>query len=233
MEASPSDVALLAAVGQRDLEYGDLGQALARLSPEMRAVIHAHLVAAASAFRGRWLAGIAAVLAFAGATAALGHSRGMWVFVAVAPLIPCIAVAISYDPRIDPALQPEVVTPYPVLRLVLLRSVAILAFALPAVALAGLLVPGWAPSIWLLPALGFVAVVLALSTWMSPLRSAIGVSLAWLAIVWFLVAQAGSPDAALQARFQAGYVILAMASIAIFFVRARHLRELRPRRNWS
>ncbi len=193
----------------------------------------AHLVAAASAFRGRWLAGIAAVLAFAGATAALGHSRGMWVFVAVAPLIPCVAVAISYDPRIDPALQPEVVTPYPVLRLVLLRSVAILAIALPAVALAGLLVPGWAPSIWLLPALGFAAVVLALSTWMSPLRSAIGVSLAWLAIVWFLVAQAGSPDAVLQARFQAGYVVLAMASIAVFFVRARHLRELRPRRNWS
>ena len=148
-------------------------------------------------------------------------------------MIPCVAVAISYNPRIDPALQPEVVTPYPVLRLVLLRSVAILAIALPAVALAGLLVPGWAPSIWLLPALGFVAVVLALSTWMSPLRSAIGVSLAWLAIVWFLVAQAGSPDAVLQARFQAGYVVLAMASIAIFFVRARHLRELRPRRNWS
>lgn len=53
-------------------------------------------------------------------------------------MIPCVAVAISYNPRIDPALQPEVVTPYPVLRLVLLRSVAILAIALPAVALAGL-----------------------------------------------------------------------------------------------
>lgn len=68
-------------------------------------------------------------------------------------MIPCVAVAISYDPRIDPALQPEVVTPYPVLRLVLLRSVAILAIALPAVALAGLLVPGWAPSICLAAAI--------------------------------------------------------------------------------
>jgi hypothetical protein len=193
----------------------------------------ARLVATASAFRGRWLAGIAAVLAFAATTAALGQSRGMWAFLAIAPLIPCVAVAISYDPRIDPALQPEVVTPYPVLRLVLLRSVAILAVALPAVALAGLLVPGWAPTTWLLPAFGFAAVVLALSTWMSPLRAAIGVSLAWLAIVWLLVARAGTPDAVLQARFQGGYVILAIASITIFFVRARHLRELRPRRNWS
>jgi hypothetical protein len=94
-------------------------------------------------------------------------------------------------------------------------------------------VPGWAPTTWLLPAFGFAAVVLALSTWMSPLRAAIGVSLAWLAIVWLLVARAGTPDAVLQARFQGGYVILAIASITIFFVRARHLRELRPRRNWS
>ena len=193
----------------------------------------ARLVATASAFRGRWLAGIAAVLAFAATTAALGQSRGLWAFLAVAPLIPGVAVAISYDPRIDPALQPEVVTPYPVLRLVLLRSVAILAVALPAVALAGLLVPGWAPTTWLLPAFGFAAVVLALSTWMSPLRAAIGVSLAWLAIVWLLVTRAGTPDAVLQARFQGGYLVLAIASITIFFARARHLRELRPRRNWS
>ena len=193
----------------------------------------ARLVAAASAFRGRWLAGIAAVLVFAGATAALGHSRGMWLFLVVAPLMPCVAVAISYDPRIDPALQPEVVAPYPVLRLVLLRAVAILAVALPAVALAGLLVPGWAPSTWLLPAFGFAAVVLALSTWMSPLRATIGVSLAWLFVVWMLMLRAGSPDTVLEARSQAIYVGLAIVSIIVFVVRGRHLRELRPKRNWS
>ena len=193
----------------------------------------ARLVAAASAFRGRWLAGIAAVLAFASITAALGHSHGMWLFLTVAPLIPCVAVAVSYDPGIDPALQPELVTPYPALRLVLLRAVAVLVIALPVVALAGLLVPGWAPSTWLLPAFGFAALVLALSTWISPLRAAIGVGLAWLVIVWLLIARAGSPDAVLQDRFQTGYLVLALASITVFFARARHLRELRPRRNWS
>ena len=193
----------------------------------------ARLVATASAFRGRWLAGIAAVLAFAGISATFGHSRGMWLFLLVAPLMPGLAVAVSYDPRIDPALQPEVVAPYPVLRLVLLRAVAVLTVALPAVALAGLLVPDWAPWTWLLPAFGFTAVVLALSTWVSPLRATVGVSLAWLATIWLLVAGAGSPDAALDARFQGGYLVLAVASITVFFVRARHLRELRPRRNWS
>jgi hypothetical protein len=64
----------------------------------------------------------------------------------------------------DPALEPEMVTPYPALRLILLRTIAVLALALPAVLLLGLVVPGDAPFAWLLPAIGFVAVVLA-ATW--------------------------------------------------------------------
>ena len=192
----------------------------------------ARLVAVACAFRGVWLAGVAAVLAFAAVAAAVGHSRGMWFFLAVAPLVPCIAVAFSYDPKMDPALEPELVTPYPALRLVLLRTVAVLALALPAVLLVGLLVPGQAPFRWLLPAVGFAAAVLALSTWTSPLRAAIGVSAAWLVVVLLLVTQAGSPDAVLRARFQACYLLLAAASGVIFLVRRRRLRELRPRGQW-
>jgi hypothetical protein len=231
--ASPVD---LTAVWAQTRDAIELPQpsALERLLHRAGLPAHdARLVAAASAFRSRWLLGIAAVLAFAAAASMVGHSPGRWAFVAIAPLIPCVSVAISYDPRLDPALQPELVTPYPVLRLVLLRSVAILVVALPAVALAGLLVPGWAPSTWLLPAFGFAAVVLALSTWISPLRAAIGVSLAWLLVVWLLIFRAGSPADAVAARFQAIYVVLAVASIIIFVVRGRHLRELRPERNWS
>jgi hypothetical protein len=118
----------------------------------------------ASAFRGVWLAGVAAVLTFAALAAAVGHARGLWFFLAVAPLAPCLVVAFSYDRRMDPALEPEMVTPYPALRLILLRTIAVLALALPAVLLLGLVVPGDAPFAWLLPAIGFVAVVLA-ATW--------------------------------------------------------------------
>ena len=102
----------------------------------------ARLVAVASAFRGAWLAGAAAVLAFAAVAAALGHARGVWLFLAVAPVAPCLVVAAGYDPRLDPALEPELVAPYPALRLVLLRTIAVLALALPAVLLFGLVVPG-------------------------------------------------------------------------------------------
>ena len=188
----------------------------------------ARLVAVASAFRGVWLAGVAAVLAFAALAAAAGHARGLWFFLAVAPLAPCLVVAFSYDRRMDPALEPEMVTPYPALRLVLLRTIAVLALALPAVLLFGLFVPGEAPFAWLLPAVGFVAVVLAASTWVSPLRSAIAVSSVWGAVVWLLAARAGSPDAVLQARAQAGFLALAAASFVVFLVRRRWLRQLRP-----
>jgi hypothetical protein len=188
----------------------------------------ARLVAVASAFRGGWLAGVAAVLAFAALAAAVGHARGMWLFLAVAPVVPCLVVASSYDPRLDPALEPELVTPYPALRLVLLRTVAVLALALPAVLLFGLVVPGETAFAWLLPAAGFVAVVLAASTWVSPLRAAIAVSSVWVAVIWLLAARSGAPDAVLQARAQAGFLALAAASFSIFLARRHRLRQLRP-----
>jgi hypothetical protein len=188
----------------------------------------ARLVAVASAFRGVWLVGVAAVLAFAAFAGAVGHAGGLWVFLAVAPIVPCLVVASSYDPWMDPALEPELVTPYPALRLVLLRTIAVLAVALPAVLLFGLVIPGDAPFGWLLPAVGFVAVVLAASTWVSPLRAAIAVSSAWLALVSLLATRSGSPDAIIQGRAQAGFLVLAAASFVIFILRRRQLRQLRP-----
>jgi hypothetical protein len=99
---------------------------------------------------------------------------------------------------------------------------------LPAVLLFGLVIPGGAPFGWLLPAVGFVAVVLAASTWVSPLRSAIAVSSAWLALVSLLATRSGSPDAIIQGRAQAGFLVLAAASFVIFILRRRQLRQLRP-----
>jgi hypothetical protein len=188
----------------------------------------ARLVAVASAFRGVWLVGVAAVLAFAALAAALGHDRGVWLFLSVAPIVPCLVVASSYDPWMDPALEPELVTPYPMLRLILLRTIAVLALALPAVLLLGLFIPTEEPLAWLLPAVGFVAVVLAASTWFSPLRSAIVVSSGWLAAVWLLAARSGAPEAVLQARTQAAFLVLAAVSFSIFLVRRRRLHQLRP-----
>jgi hypothetical protein len=187
----------------------------------------ARLVAVASAFRGVWLTGVATVLAFAAFAAVLGHARGLWFFLAVAPVVPCLVVASSYDPWMDAAFEPELVTPYAALRLILLRTISVLALALPTVLLFGLFISGVAPFAWLLPAVGFVALVLAASTWVSPLRAAIAVSLFWLVVVWLLATRSGSPDAVLQARTQAGFLALTAASFVIFLIRRRRLRQVR------
>src|SRR3954451_19952125 len=188
----------------------------------------ARLVAVASTFRGVWLIGVAAVLAFAALAAKVGDAGGLWFFLALAPVAPCLLVALSYDWRVDPALEPEVVKPYPALRLVLLRTIAVLALALPAVLLLGLVVPGQASFVWLLPAVGFVALVLAASTWVGPLNAGTTVSGAWLLAVWLLAMRAISPTVLLEARIQAAFLALAAASFCIFLARERHLSQLRP-----
>jgi len=85
----------------------------------------ARIVAVTNAFRGVALIGVLAVLGFATLAAYVGDAEGLWYFLAVAPVAPCLLVALSYDWRWDPALEPEIVTPYPVLRLVLLRPIAL------------------------------------------------------------------------------------------------------------
>ena len=190
----------------------------------------ARLVAVASAFRGVWLIGVIAVLAFAALAAVIGRAGGLWFFLAVAPVTPCLLVAFSYDWRWDPALEPEMVTPYSPLRLVLLRTIAVLVLALPAVVLLGLVVPGGTPFVWLLPAVGFVAVVLAASTWVSLLNAATSISAAWLLAVWLLAATRSDSAVVLQARVQVAFLVLTAAAFVIFLVRGRHLSQLRPRR---
>jgi hypothetical protein len=189
----------------------------------------ARLIAVASAFRGVWLVAAAAILAFAGLAAASAHGHGTWLYLAVAPIVPCVVVAASYDPWLDPALEPELATPYPVLRLILLRTIAVLVLALPAMLLIGLAVPGPAPLAWLLPAVGFVAVVLAASTWVSPLQAAVAVSSGWFGLTWLLATRSGSPEPLLlRGQAQAGFLALSATAVVILLLRQRRLCELRP-----
>lgn len=187
----------------------------------------ARLVAVARAFQGVWLIGAALTLAFAGLGAALGQGPGRWLFLAVAPVVPCLAVAASYDPWLDPALEPELAAPYPALRLILLRTIAVLVLALPVVLLIGLGLPGAAPFGWLLPSVGFVAVVLAASTWIAPLRAAIAVSFGWFGLVWVLATSSVPPESVvLRGPVQACFLALSVAGLAVLLLRQRRLCEL-------
>ncbi|ADP84936.1 hypothetical protein [Pseudofrankia inefficax] len=191
----------------------------------------ARLVTLAPAFRVPWLAGILLVLAFALIATQFAHGRGQVVFLMVAPLLPCVAVALSYDPSIEPAVETELATPYPALRLVLLRCLAVLGVGLPAAVVVSAFLPGNISYLWLLPSLGFVGCVLAASTWTTPLSAAAGIS-----VVWFLItlgtALAGSARAVLRPAYLGGYLALAVVSVVVLLARHRHLRQPRAGGGW-
>lgn len=187
----------------------------------------ARLVGVARAFQGVWLVGAVASLVFAGLAATFGQGPGRWLFLAVAPVVPCLAVAAGYDPRLDPALEPELATSYPTLRLILLRTIAVLVLALPVLLLMGLAVPGSAPFAWLLPSVGFVAVVLAASTWVAPLSAAVTMSFGWFGVVWVLATTSISPESVvLRGPVQACFLALSVSGLAILLLRQRRLCEL-------
>jgi len=184
----------------------------------------ARLVAAAPAFQAAWLGGVLVVGFFVVVAAQIAYGPGQTVLLSVAPLLPSLAVAVSYDPDVQPALEQEVATPYPASRLVLLRTVAVLAGAVPAVIIFGLLVPGPPAYLWLLPAIGFVAVVLACSTWVNPLRAVAGIAAGWFLTV-SLASRGGPASDVLSDWYQLAYLCLAVTSMVVFLARGRHLRS--------
>ena len=189
----------------------------------------AQLVAAARAFRGPLLMAVLLVLVFAELAGQFGQARGELFFLLVAPLLPSAAVAFSYDPDLEPALEQELCTPYSWARLVVLRTIAVLALAIPVAVLFGLVLPGPVSFLWLLPAAGFVAADLALSTWMSPLRGVAVIGVGWSVTVWVTAHRFGT-DAALHGGFPSVYVALVVVSLAVFARRAGHVRGVSPGR---
>ena len=140
----------------------------------------AMLVAAAPSMRLSWLSGLTTALLFVLIAATFGGPHGVTLFLLIAPLVPVAGVAASYGPSADPSFEVAAASPYPAMRLVLFRTVSVLATTIPVVVLASLL-PVWAEvsAAWLLPALGFVALVLLAGTWVDPAYAAAAVAAIW------------------------------------------------------
>ena len=73
-------------------------------------------------------------------------------FLTVAPLVPVLAVATAFGPEAGPALEQESAAPYPLARLLLLRTGAVLLAALPVVLVGQLVFPEAAA--WVVAAAG-------------------------------------------------------------------------------
>ncbi|MEU6841373.1 zf-HC2 domain-containing protein [Streptomyces sp. NPDC046716] len=141
------------------------------------------------ALRGPWLIALFAVAAGALALAyGAGFDGAGPLLLALAPVLPVAGVAVSYGRHADPLHEIAAASPSGGLRLVLVRTLAVLAVSLPVLTAAGLLLPaarppGPGPAAWLLPGLALTLAALALGGYVG-CRAATGViGAGWIAAV--------------------------------------------------
>ena len=184
------------------------------------------VVSAADSLLVPWAAavGFAVLSACLVALAGLSPSNQDAAFFALAPLVPVLAVAMSYD-ALDPLREISLATPYSKLRLALLRATATLTVAVPATLAFGLVVPGMQDIAfaWLLPSLGLTTGLLVLLTWLeAPFAGAV-VASSWVVLV--LVLRFGGDVLVLTSQSaQLACVALALLLGAMLFVRTSSLR---------
>lgn len=136
----------------------------------------ARLVSVAPSLHASWLLSLAAVLAFA-VWASNSQSGGTTLFLILAPIVPVLAVGGSYGRWIDPTFEVSVASPYPTMRLVLLRSTAVVAVSGALALVASLFVPsGGNAAAWLLPCLALLSITLVVARWFALPLAAAGVA---------------------------------------------------------
>lgn len=143
----------------------------------------ARTLVATPALRRAWFVATGVALLFGlGAADTSKPGASLLMLLALAPMVPVVGVTLAYGPGSDPAHEVTVATPMSGLRLVLLRSTAVVACSMGAAGIATLLLreKTWMSIAWLIPSLALPAVCLALSTFMAPRRAAVLIGVLWL-----------------------------------------------------
>ncbi|MFI8070482.1 zf-HC2 domain-containing protein [Streptomyces sp. NPDC086033] len=154
----------------------------------------ARLLAATPVLRRSWLAAVVFLLLTT--VGAVHTTESPTLFLALAPLLPLVGVALSYGPVLDPTYEMTVVAPTHGFRLLMIRTLAVLVAGLGLNGLATLALPGYGlrALAWLLPALALTATGLALTPRLGPVLAPSLVGGAWVAVL--LAAQAAQQTAA-------------------------------------
>lgn len=213
---------------------GVVERLLCRLGlPEHRA----RLLAATPALRASWLGATAAVLSFAvlaayasgGVSSGLG-SHAVLGFLAVAPVLPVLAVATAYGPRLDRLHEISDTTPLAGPALVLWRASAVLVVSIGMGALASVFLPahGWLAVAWLLPALALCLASLALATVVPSQVTAPLLAVGWLVAVAAIGTRDERGDV-FGGYAQIVYLLVALAASAVLAARRRRLDPGEPR----
>lgn len=181
----------------------------------------ARLMAATPVLRRSWYLASCLVLLF-GLAATSPNNRGtLLFFLALAPIVPVLGVGLAYGPGIDPAHDITVATPLSGFRLLLLRTITVLATSVVMGGLASLLgstEQGVRIVAWLLPALALTGITLAVASWL-PTRVAAGLTGGgWLVLV-SIVSRAATDLTLFGAPAQFVYAVLAVGAFAVVVAR--------------
>ncbi|WP_210592513.1 zf-HC2 domain-containing protein [Streptomyces sp. GESEQ-35] len=181
----------------------------------------ARLLAATPVMRGSWLGAVVGVLVLTVVVTNVSPvTRSPTMFLALAPLLPLAGVAVSYGPALDPTYEMAVVSPVHGFRLLMIRTVAVLAAGLGLNGLATLALPayGLQALAWLLPALALTATGLALTPRLGPVLAPSLVGGGWIALLLVAQATADGPLAPFTAAGQGAAAAVAMLAAGLLFL---------------
>lgn len=185
----------------------------------------AFLVSSAPSLSGAWILGMVIALVFAIAAATSG-ARGVAIFLLIAPLAPLAGIAFAFSGDNDPLFELTLAAPYSKFRLLLWRSAAVLATTIPLTVIGAVLAgtSWWVAGVWLVPALAFSTVTLALARWIDPAFTGSGIALGWVFFHSFGVIR-GTPLVGFSTEALIVYFIVGMVA-SIVFVSMRHSEAL-------
>ena len=151
-------------------------------------------------------------------------------FIAVAPVVPALAVAVAYDAT-DPVRELTASTPASKLRVALLRTATALAVALPVTGAVGLVVPGLEQLAyaWLLPSLALTGLVLVLLTWLPAWAAATATGAAWVLTAAALTRDGGAGGAVVDLASgpaQLAFALLGASLVLLLILRTSSTRLL-------
>ena len=186
----------------------------------------ARLLALAPSLRGSWIVGVLFVLVLA-ELAANSSAGGIAAYMALAPVLPLISVAAAFGGEMDPSREMVGAAPYPVLRLLVVRTcVVVVSTLVPAAGLAFLL-PGSTllALAWLLPSLALTATVLITSPRVSALPVAGVLASAWMGIVMAGWVRQHDPYLAATPAIQSASAAVVVAAFVLLLVRRDNVAE--------
>jgi len=143
----------------------------------------------------------------------------------LAPVAPLLAVAAAWSHGSDPAHELVVASPRAGLDLVLRRTVVVVVAVIPVLAVGGWLV-GASPARWLLPCLAFTVGALALGEVVGLQRAAIGLAVAWVAVVVGPSLVTARPPVLLAAASLPGWAVATVVVATVVVVRRGAYTEL-------